>query len=236
MVTSKPFLVVVPLILLSVMLCSCTNGKVDDSCNGDSGADKLYANPDIVNQLPALIKQDEEREAFLFSDNFPAGRIVDRFYQIVSQPLQTACTFSKKIGGEWLANCGFFDGDKFVCMDKIYDQMAKGNGECLVYSFGIADDWTFEDTMAGMGCRVRAFDPTIDAEEKRLTLMTEKERERFGDACLSGVYTSNLFNDLEFYLGQILSLYEAKYLGQIFSQTFCFIEGQYLAQMKYQIV
>ena len=52
---------------------------------------------------------------------------------------------------------------------------------------------------------------------------------------LSGVYTSNLFNDLDFYLGQILSLYEAKYLGQIFSQTFCFIEGQYLAQIKIQI-
>ena len=52
---------------------------------------------------------------------------------------------------------------------------------------------------------------------------------------LSGVYTSNLFNDLDFYLGKILSLYEAKYLGQIFSQTFCFIEGQYLAQIKIQI-
>ena len=44
---------------------------------------------------------------------------------------------------------------------------------------------------------------------------------------LSGVYTSNLSNDLDFYLGQILSLYEAKYLGQIFSQTFCFREGEY---------
>ena len=52
----------------------------------------------------------------------------------------------------------------------------------------------------------------------------------------SGVYTSNLFNDLDFYLGQILSLYEAKYLGQVFSQTFCFIEGQYLAQIKFQVV
>ena len=53
--------------------------------------------------------------------------------------------------------------------------------------------------------------------------------------CLSGVYTSNLFNDLDFYLGQILCLYEAKYLAQIFSQTFCFKEGQYLAQIKFQI-
>ena len=80
----------------------------------------------------------------------------------------------------------------------------------------------------------------------------------------SGVYTSSLFNDLDFYLGQILSLYEsrsfkqrlhvlfvsnlefylgqilplyeAKYLDQIFSQTFCFVEGQQLAQIKFQIV
>ena len=35
---------------------------------------------------------------------------------------------------------------------------------------------------------------------------------------LSGVYTSNLFNDLEFYLGQILSFYEAKSLGQCLAQ------------------
>ena len=53
---------------------------------------------------------------------------------------------------------------------------------------------------------------------------------------LSGVYTANLFTDLDFYLGQTLSLYEAKYLGQIFSQTFYFIEGQYLTQIKFQIV
>ena len=55
------------------------------------------------------------------------------------------------------------------------------------------------------------------------------------NGCLRGVYTSNLFNDLDFYLGQILSLYEAKCLGQIFSQTFCFIQRQYLAQIKLQI-
>ena len=34
---------------------------------------------------------------------------------------------------------------------------------------------------------------------------------------LSGVYTANLFTD------------------QLFSQTFCFIDGQYLAQIKFQI-
>ena len=53
---------------------------------------------------------------------------------------------------------------------------------------------------------------------------------------LSGVYTSNLLNDLEFYLGQILSLFEAKSFGKYLAQIFCFIKGQYLAQIKIQIV
>ena len=30
-------------------------------------------------------------------------------------------------------------------------------------------------------------------------------------------------------------VYEAKYLGQILSQSFCLIEGQYLAQINFQI-
>ena len=42
--------------------------------------------------------------------------------------------------------------------------------------------------------------------------------------------------NLDLYLGQILSRYEAKYLHQICSQTFCCKEEQYLAQIKFQIV
>ena len=42
-------------------------------------------------------------------------------------------------------------------------------------------------------------------------------------------------NGLNFH-PNVRRVYEAKYLGQIFSQTFCFVEGQYLAQIKFQIV
>ena len=31
-----------------------------------------------------------------------------------------------------------------------------------MYSFGISDDWSFEDTMAALGCNVYAYDPTIN--------------------------------------------------------------------------
>lgn len=32
--------------------------------------------------------------------------------------------------------------------------------ECIVYSFGVANEWDFEHSMADLGCRVFAFDPT----------------------------------------------------------------------------
>ena len=51
---------------------------------------------------------------------------------------------------------------------------------------------------------------------------------------LSGVYSSSLLNDLEFYLGQILSLYKAKSLGKYLTPIFSFTKGQYLAQIKIQ--
>ena len=55
----------------------------------------------------------------------------------------------------WFGDC--FDGVKHVCTDKIMDVIKKG--KCLVYSFGLSMDWSFERTMAAIGCTVRAFDP-----------------------------------------------------------------------------
>ena len=44
------------------------------------------------------------------------------------------------------------DGIKTLCLDDIYRDIK--NKECLIYSFGIADDWTFEEYMASLGCKV----------------------------------------------------------------------------------
>ena len=48
------------------------------------------------------------------------------------------------------------DGDKLLCLDNLYHDIIDGN--CLVYSFGIADDWTFEISMADMGCKVSSME------------------------------------------------------------------------------
>jgi hypothetical protein len=72
----------------------------------------------------------------------------------------------KRIGGQWLdwpdLPAHAVDGDKFVCMDDLI--LGK---PCLIYSFGIANDWTFEDFMDYRGCEIHAHDPTVDFPAKR---------------------------------------------------------------------
>ena len=55
------------------------------------------------------------------------------------------------------------DGDKFICMDRISLEPSS----CIIYSFGVNHDWTFEDHMDHMGCSIYAYDHTIDAPAVR---------------------------------------------------------------------
>jgi len=56
---------------------------------------------------------------------------------------------------------GGYEGQKAVCLDGGFLERA-ANKDCLVYSFGLGDEWSFEDAMNDLGCFVRAFDPTVD--------------------------------------------------------------------------
>ena len=47
------------------------------------------------------------------------------------------------------------DGDKSICLDSLYTDIA--NQSCLIYSFRLWDDWTFEENMANLGCEVSIF-------------------------------------------------------------------------------
>lgn len=40
------------------------------------------------------------------------------------------------------------DGDKFMCLDNLIE---RGDEDCIIYSFGIANDWSFEDQMSKFG-------------------------------------------------------------------------------------
>ena len=45
-------------------------------------------------------------------------------------------------------------------MDNFYKDLQ--NEKCIVYSFGISDDYTFEKELGNLGCIVHAYDPTVE--------------------------------------------------------------------------
>ena len=70
-----------------------------------------------------------------------------------------------RLGGMYLGGCHVYDGQKYVCMDELMEDMERQ--ECIVYSFGIGGDWTFEDTIGTLGCKVYAYGPTINVKMVR---------------------------------------------------------------------
>ncbi len=131
--------------------------------------------------IPTLVSEDINRTKKLFkpTKNLSLPQLRDQFYSFANMPLQSVCTVGKFFGGQWLGQCGAFDGHKFVCLDKFHGDVI--HGTCLIYSFGIAGDWSFEEAMADLGCTVRAFDPTIDGKSKPASDLVNIEC-NFGDA------------------------------------------------------
>ena len=68
-------------------------------------------------------------------------------------------------GGHYNSFCKNFTGQQFVCMDNLIKDIV--NGECLIYSFGVANNWSFEDSMDELGCKIYVFDGSINHPERR---------------------------------------------------------------------
>ncbi|XP_006813539.2 putative methyltransferase-like protein 24 [Saccoglossus kowalevskii] len=54
------------------------------------------------------------------------------------------------------------DGGWNVCMDVDINP-----SDCIVYSFGIANDWSFDEDIANYGCNVYSFDPSIGLDDHK---------------------------------------------------------------------
>ena len=77
----------------------------------------------------------------------------------------SACKIVHDFGGDmqiWQERSGTIDGQKSVCMDP---GLAPVSGSCLVYSFGIHWEWSFDDQFDQFGCQVFAFDPSMNASD-----------------------------------------------------------------------
>ena len=91
--------------------------------------------------------------------------VMDKFHEFIQNPMISICKELKKFGGGYQTKCKYTDGSKFICMDDLMSDIK--NGECLIYSFGIDEDWSFEDVMSKVGCKIYAHDPTVDYPRKR---------------------------------------------------------------------
>ena len=97
-----------------------------------------------------LISQDQLRIQDIKSKNQKnTFELKNQFYKSLNQPLQNSCKILKKIGGTWGSGCGQLDGEKMICMELLYEDIK--NNSCLVYSFGLGDDWVFELALAELG-------------------------------------------------------------------------------------
>ena len=57
----------------------------------------------------------------------------------------------------------WIDGGYNFCMDR--GMMPDWRRGCLVYSFGINNDWSFDEAMERYGCQVFSFDPSMDSPD-----------------------------------------------------------------------
>ena len=103
-----------------------------------------------VDFLTSCFAKQEEMRTLNFNEGInDKFQMKDNFYRSLNQPLQNVCQVVKSIGGVWTKQCGFLDGEKSVCFDLLYEAVKDDN--CLVYSFGLGKDWTFETFMARQG-------------------------------------------------------------------------------------
>ena len=81
----------------------------------------------------------------------------DDLYNRVEKPT-TKCRKLTALGGTWEGkDCVKFsrDGHKYVCLDPDVSPMP---GDCIVYSFGIGNEMSFDRKMAEFNCSIYAFE------------------------------------------------------------------------------
>ena len=83
-------------------------------------------------------------------NNLKPQEIIDYFYWSNASSCQLAHEMWKDPSG--------LDGQKAVCLDP---QVRPPPGDCIIYSFGISNEWSFDEAMEAYGCRVFAFDPSM---------------------------------------------------------------------------
>lgn len=82
---------------------------------------------------------------------------------LLEKKMLSSCKEIKPFGGAFVPYCREIDGHKSMCVEKLLEDIEKNR--CLIYSFGVGGDWSFESTLSDLGCEIHAYDPTRDEPE-----------------------------------------------------------------------
>ena len=92
----------------------------------------------------------------------------EEIFEYVHWTNSSACRVPFDFGGvvtKWLKFIAI-DGQKTVCMDP---EIVPVSASCIVYSFGINNEWSFDRTFEQFGCDVYAFDPSMNMKDNNFT-------------------------------------------------------------------
>lgn len=222
---SKPVLtVVIALFALSTLLLHAKfNHEEQIMVEMGSQWENLISSPLFDLNMSALCREDQKRYQRMNYDGLESlsdTKVQAFFAQVIQFPVQTACFTMKRVGGgKWRGNC--YDGHKYVCLDDLIPKLSNANAfhinqgqsynnedECIVYSFGIAEDLSFETAMTHFGCHVFAYDkdwtevmkqnknPKITVDQALLNADT-KDSVTFGQLLARNNHTSKIIKYLK---------------------------------------
>ena len=142
--TSKQY-VCLSLALMTFLLLILTRSFIGDEINPYS---------------ESLICWDKSRP--VWTDGMTSRQLMDYF----SWTNKSSCSLVHDFGGQVFGEIPLkgVDGQKAVCIDPA---VAPKSGDCLVYSFGINNDWSFDEWMEKYGCQVYSFDPSMTIEKNQ---------------------------------------------------------------------
>lgn len=90
--------------------------------------------------------------------------------QYFQWPNSSSCALAQHFGGSIVSSkqdnttLKGMGGQKAVCLHP--PQLAPPVDRCLVYSFGVNGEWSFDETMEAYGCRVFSFDPSMNISDQ----------------------------------------------------------------------
>ncbi|KAI9562635.1 hypothetical protein GHT06_010089 [Daphnia sinensis] len=134
----------------SLSLYSASNPRLPDG----------QAQKDPVSSSPAAICANGHD---IWTDNLKPTESMsaEEMYRYLRWTNSTSCQNAVDFGFNIGSNLDVtaVDGHKAVCLDK---HISPDMSNCLVYSFGINNEWAFDEAMAKYGCQVYSFDPSMN--------------------------------------------------------------------------